>query len=150
MNSRLIVAFAGLAMAGGFLAGCTVSTPSSTVAPTASPPASNPPDPTASLSPTPSGDEMVGAFPLGNPVDAGARRYAEGDVEVDAAGTPIAYEGASGDIIDFVAERFGVAGTYLVTINQVRRGYTGNLYAGDTLNLDPHTIPSVGSINGEA
>lgn len=47
---------------------------------------------------------------------------------------------------------------YLEWINAVRRGSTGTLfdigtgsmtlYAGDTINLDPHTITTVGDENG--
>lgn len=91
----------------------------------------------------------MGVFELETPKDAGARQYAEGAATLSSEGVPIAYEVASGDIMDFVAERFALDGNYLVTINQIRRGYTGNLYVGDILNLDPRTITSVGNINGE-
>ena len=52
------------------------------------------------------------------------------------------------DGTEFVAERLGLPSAYLVTINQVRRGTTGVLWEGDILNLDAHTITSVGTING--
>ncbi len=83
------------------------------------------------------------------PTDSGPREYAQGTAVLDAEGVPIAYEVAPGEILDYVEERFGLPPIYLVVLNQVRRGYTGMLYAGDTINLDAQTILTVGDINGE-
>jgi hypothetical protein len=147
MKSRHVVVLAGLCVVGVALAACTASAPAP---PEPSPAVPSAPLPTPTTLPTaPASADKVGMFTIETPSDAGGRQYAAGEVELDSAGAPIAYKVASGDIMDFVAERLGLDGIYLVTINQVRRGYTGSLYAGDILNLDPHTITSVGTINGE-
>jgi len=99
--------------------------------------------------------EMVGPYQVEIPIDNGPANYAQGTVTLDASGHPASYVVASGDIIDYIAQRFGffsptgAAFDYLNTINQVRRGgYPWPLYAGDTLNLSAFTITSVGTING--
>jgi len=99
--------------------------------------------------------EMVGPYHVEIPIDNGAANYAQGTVTLDASGHPAAYVVAPGDVIDYVARRFGfftptgAPFDYLNTINQVRRGgYPWSLYAGDTLNLSAYTITSVGTING--
>ena len=82
-------------------------------------------------------------------VDRGAREHAMGEAVVDASGTPVAYVVAEGDIPDFVADRFCTHLAYLNGINSVRRAsLAGNLYAGDTLNLNATTIFTVGDENG--
>jgi len=103
---------------------------------------------------------MVGPYPVEVAVDNGPEPYAEGTVTRDAAGVPIAYLTASGDIMDYIAERFGFFDPdlpgqynsglgYINTINEVRRGgYPWTLYAGDVLNLSPYRITAVGSQNG--
>ena len=101
----------------------------------------------------------VGCFPVEVPLDNGPRKYAMGTATTDSSGVPISYKVASGDVIDYIADRFGFfnpcprAGlgfAYLNTINQVRRGgYPWPLYAGDTLNLSAYKITSVGTINGQ-
>lgn len=100
--------------------------------------------------------EMVGQYHVEIPVDNGPANYAQGTVTLDASGHPATYVVASGDVIDYIADRFGFFSPtgapfdYLNTINQVRRGgYPWNLYAGDTLNLSAYTITSVGTINGQ-
>ena len=83
------------------------------------------------------------------PVDRGPREYAAGEAVVDAGGTPVAYVVAAGDIPEFVADRFCTHLAYLHGINSVRRAsLAGNLYAGDTINLDATTIFTVGDENG--
>ncbi|TPW75761.1 hypothetical protein [Schumannella soli] len=85
------------------------------------------------------------------PVDGGSREYATGTVSYAPDGTPAAYRAASGDLIDYVAERFGFPDyAYLNMINQVRRGgYPWPLYAGDTLNLSAYHVTSVGDVQGQ-
>lgn len=83
------------------------------------------------------------------PTDQGPREYATGEVVLDAAGIPVAYRVAAGDIPDFVAERLCMNLAYLHAINSVRRASLANeLYAGDTINLDATTIFTVGDQNG--
>lgn len=151
MRVRRFASCAALLVLAGVLAGCTAGPvdPQPTPTPTPTPSA-----PVTQAAPPPTEEpdavvERVGSYPVQTPVDSGPREYANGAVELDAAGAPVAYIVASGDIVDFVAERLGLDGNYLVALNQVRRGWTGMLYAGDVLNLDPHRITSVGSINGE-
>ncbi|WP_043501149.1 LysM peptidoglycan-binding domain-containing protein [Georgenia sp. SUBG003] len=61
----------------------------------------------------------------------------------------MAYTVSAGDVGAFIAERFCVNLSYLIAINGVRRtGATHNLHPGDTLNLDAHTILSVGDERG--
>ena len=73
----------------------------------------------------------------------------------DASGAIVAYRAVSGDLLDFVGERFGLThDSYIVTINQIRRGGPdtpdGNpiLYAGDVVNLSAFTMTKYGSVNG--
>ncbi|WP_418605774.1 hypothetical protein [Georgenia sp. SUBG003] len=82
------------------------------------------------------------------PVDGGPREFATGPAILDDGGTPVAYTVAAGDVGAFIAERFCVNLSYLNAINGVRRNGATNLHPGDTLNLDPHTILSVGDEQG--
>ena len=97
------------------------------------------------------GDGNVGQYPVEIPVDNGPGNYAHGTVTLDANGHPASYVVAKGDVIDYVARRFGFSTfDYLNTINQVRRGgYPWSLYAGDTLNLSATTILTVGTSDGK-
>jgi hypothetical protein len=97
------------------------------------------------------GDGNVGQYPVEIPVDNGPGNYARGTVTLDATGHPASYLVAKGDVIDYVARRFGFSSFgYLNTINQVRRGgYPWSLYAGDTLNLSASTILKVGTSDGK-
>ncbi len=102
------------------------------------------------------GSGMVGKYQVEIPIDNGPENYATGTVTLDANGHPASYVVAPGDVIDYIAHRFGFFSTsgaafdYLNTINQVRRGgYPWTIYAGDTLNLDASTITTVGTINGK-
>jgi hypothetical protein len=117
--------------------------------------------PRATPTPNPSVG-MIGAFQIEIPVDSGSRQFATGKVTTDRNGVPSSYTVASGDVIDYVAARFGFFDpssgegfNYLNTINQVRRGTYPNapdgnfaLFAGDILNLSAYTMGSVGSENG--
>ncbi|WP_158864503.1 LysM peptidoglycan-binding domain-containing protein [Leifsonia sp. AG29] len=60
----------------------------------------------------------------------------------------MAYTVAPGDIWEFIAKRFDVGTAYLTAINAVRREDVTQVYVGDTINLDPATITSVGDENG--
>ncbi len=82
------------------------------------------------------------------PVDCGPIQYATGTAELDAKGVPVAYVVAPGDIWEFIAKRFDVGTAYLTSINAVRRDDVAAVYVGDTVNLDPATITSVGDQNG--
>ncbi|MCK2022540.1 hypothetical protein KZC52_06375 [Microbacterium sp. kSW2-24] len=92
--------------------------------------------------------------------DYGPRDGANGTVEYAADGTLASYEVASGDYVDAILERLCVGFYSLQALNAVRRGsvhsvdptyqaYLAGLYVGDTLNLSPYTITSVGDLNGE-
>ncbi|PWD49532.1 hypothetical protein C8046_01170 [Serinibacter arcticus] len=91
--------------------------------------------------------------------DLGPRPQATGEATVDDAGLPVAYRAAEGDVLAAVAERFCIDHyPYLEWINAIRRGSASSmhdlgqgampLYAGDTINLDPFTIATVGDENG--
>jgi hypothetical protein len=99
---------------------------------------------------------MVGQYQVEIPVDKGPENYATGTVTLDADGHPATYVVAPGDVIDYIAHRFGFYASsgegfdYLNTVNQVRRGgYPWTIYAGDTLNLSAYTITTIGTINGK-
>ncbi|KAA9133743.1 hypothetical protein [Microbacterium caowuchunii] len=91
-------------------------------------------------------------------VDSGPRSGAEGETRTNADGQPVAYIAAEGDRWGAIAERFctGANPEYLEWLNFIRRtglyssgGQTpATVYAGDTINLDPYTIASVGDENG--
>jgi len=92
--------------------------------------------------------EAVAGWKPQAPVDGGPREFANGMAILDDVGTPVAYTVAAGDVGDFIAERFCVNLSYLNAINGVRRNGATNLHPGDTLNLDAHTILSVGDEQG--
>ena len=135
------------------LAGTPTPTPTVTVTITPTPT----PTPTPTSTRIPAGTDTYGpSARVGEylepiiPVDHGPRKYATGTVTNDVLGRPLSYTVAPEDVIDYVQERlgFGYDGHYLVTINQVRRGDTATLYVGDTLNLSPFHVTSIGNING--
>lgn len=82
--------------------------------------------------------------------DRGSREGASGTVTTASDGTPASYLVAAGDISERIADRFCVSADYLDALNSVRRdGVTiDSLYGGDTLNLSPYTVLSVGDQNG--
>ncbi|TPW73058.1 hypothetical protein FJ658_07365 [Schumannella sp. 10F1B-5-1] len=114
----------------------------------------------ATITPTPNADSVgaapvvagdrIGSYAVRLPVDAGSREYATGAVTLDSAGRPASYTVASGDLVDYIAERFGFPDFgYLNTLNRVRRGgYPWPIYPGDTLNLSAYTVTTVGDIQG--
>lgn len=67
----------------------------------------------------------VGAYQVEIPVDKGPENFATGTVTLDADGHPASYVVAPGDVIDYIAHRFGFYAPsgegfdYLNTINQV-------------------------------
>lgn len=91
----------------------------------------------------------LGGSRLRIPSDRGAREHANGEVVSDGAGRPVAYVVAPDDVWTVVAERLCLHVDYINSLNQVRRNSAATLYAGDTLNLSPYTVTSVGSENGE-
>jgi LysM repeat protein len=91
--------------------------------------------------------EQVQRWALQIPVDSGPQEYAMGTTNLNSEGAPAIYVVASGDNSEFIAERFCINTGYLYAINAVRRG-DQSLYVGDTVNLDAHTITSVGDQNG--
>ncbi|MEN2742121.1 LysM peptidoglycan-binding domain-containing protein [Microbacterium sp. X-17] len=82
------------------------------------------------------------------PVDCGPIQYATGTTRLNDKGVPVAYVVAPGDIWEFIAKRFDLGTAYLTAINAVRRENVTQVYVGDTINLDPATITSVGDQNG--
>lgn len=82
--------------------------------------------------------------------DRGSREGAAGAVTTASDGTPASYLVAAGDISERIADRFCVSSDYLDALNSVRRdGVTiDSLFGGDTINLSPSTVLSVGDQNG--
>jgi hypothetical protein len=97
---------------------------------------------------SPDDPEQIGGWKLQVAVDGGSREFATGKPILDAAGTPVAYVVAPGDVGAVVSERFCQNLAYLNAINGTRRDGAMTLFAGDTLNLDAHTILTVGDQNG--
>ncbi|MDN3309315.1 LysM domain-containing protein [Microbacterium oryzae] len=103
-------------------------------------------------------EDRVGNY-FGLPKDLGPVDGGTGDVILNAEGEPAAYVVAEGDTTYAIAERFcfGTA-AYLEEINSIRRNGawapmsdedgTFVIFPGDTLNLDPYTIASVGDEQG--
>lgn len=160
------------------LTGCTASAPDAVEAaetPAATPPPVRPStSPTPTAGPTaassecklPGGDGMIGHDePLNlklyaSMVDLGLREGASGTATRAADGTLGSYVVAADDYIDAILDRFCVGYYSLAALNSVRRGsvfsvdptsqaHLTELYVGDTLNLSPYTITSVGDVNGE-
>lgn len=108
----------------------------------------------------------VGTSLIVVPDDGGPTIFASGSVRVDDAGVPVAYVVAKGDTPFAVAARFCMSRDQLSLLNMVRRTTSFSswvdgdppdpgtwqewieLFAGDTINLDPATITSVGDQNG--
>lgn len=92
--------------------------------------------------------------------DYGAREGATGTAQYADDGSLASYVVAPGDFTDAILDRFCVGFYYLDSLNAVRRGGGGSvdptrtvhqpeLHVGDTLNLSPYTITTVGDVNGE-
>lgn len=82
------------------------------------------------------------------PVDSGTREHADGDVTLSDSGVPVAYVVAADDWPIAIGERFCMNLAYLNVLNGVRRQGALELWAGDTINLDAHTILTVGDQDG--
>lgn len=105
-------------------------------------------------------DELLDVDLYAAMADFGARAGAEGTVSYAEDGTLASYLVAPGDSKDAIRDRLCVGHYSFEALNAVRRGslhsveptnqaYLTPLYAGDTLNLSPYTITSVGDVNGE-
>jgi hypothetical protein len=55
---------------------------------------------------------------------------------------------APGDIFEIIAKHFDIGTAHLVAINAVRRDSPMIVHVGDTINLDPATIATIGDQNG--
>lgn len=91
--------------------------------------------------------EQLGGATLAVPFDRGPMAHATGEAVLDDQGVPAAYKVAANDVLSAVGARFCVGERWLHWVNYVRRDGDA-LFAGDTLNLDAHTILSVGDQNG--
>lgn len=97
-------------------------------------------------------DDRLGNYAAVMVLDSGERAGARGTTTLTDAGEPAAYVVASDDHIEDIAERFCTTTSWIQMLNSVRRDSrfsdtTFGLFAGDTLNLDPYTIRSVGDEN---
>lgn len=90
----------------------------------------------------------VGLEPQQRPDDRGSREYATGEPILGPDGVPVAYVVGSGDVPEYIADRFCLEVSYLDRINEPRRGSSAELFEGDTLNLDAATATTVGDVNG--
>lgn len=93
--------------------------------------------------------ELFGGLELPVVKDHGPQSvmHAKGTATLDDQGTPVVYTVAPDDNIESIALRFCLQAAYLEYINSVRRSGDA-LYIGDTINLDAHTVFSVGDQNG--
>ena len=120
------------------------------------------PVPSVSLAPVPvaatgecvitdlAGGGSIGDVDLEVVRDRGTREGAAGTTRAATNGTPASYVVAAGDNPARIADRFCVSADYLDALNSVRRdGVTlSSLFGGDTLNLSPSTVLTVGDQNG--
>lgn len=77
------------------------------------------------------------------PVDSGATAFATGTLEATtASGAPKRYTVAPGDLVDVVAQRFGVSVSALLYLNQGLQVIDDeqHLFEGTTLVLDPDSV----------
>jgi hypothetical protein len=138
------------------------STPSAAPSPTTTPNAAPSPATTPECVPASGGvlnDEPLDVDLYEDMVDLGAREGANGAVSYAPDGTFASYVVAAGDFRDGIADRLCLGPHAFEALNAVRRGsvnsvdptneaYLTPLYVGDTLNLSPYTITSVGDVNG--
>jgi len=137
------------------LTGCVAAppSPSPTGAVTPGAEALPTPEPMASGSTEPREPGPTRQYQLGDSyfdalVDGGPRDGARGSVTRNADGELAAYTVVSGDGFEPMLARFGIEAQVLINLNAVRRDSPFYFYAGDIVNLDPHTITSVGTENG--
>jgi len=138
--------------------GCTAGVPHSEATPT---PVEKiiPVVPSASPSPSlvaaqerdlaPEGQYNLGSTFFATLVDSGPRKGAKGTTTINSDGELASYTVAAGDEFEAIIERFGIEAQVLINLNTVRRVNFFYLYTDDILNLDPHTITSVGTENGK-
>lgn len=103
-------------------------------------------------------EERVHGYWYSSLRDVGPIDRATGEAIYDEDGQPVAYVAAPGDTMFAIAARFCIDHyPYLEWVNAIRRGDGTSvldigasmpLYAGDTINLDPHTVATVGDENG--
>lgn len=96
----------------------------------------------------PEDPEVVAGWKQQIPVDGGARAHATGKVTLNDAGVPGVYVVAPDDFPIAIGERFCMNLAYLNVLNGVRRQGALQIWDGDTLNLDAHTILTVGDQDG--
>lgn len=140
--------FSGVVIVASLVA-CTAvgPVPSPSPPPTTSKPTDAAPAPRPTKPPPLNRDNSVGGSRIIAPVDAGPREHATGTANyVD--GVLLSYTVAADDHLEFVADRFTISYQYLMTINSVRRD-TPELFVGDTINLSPYHMFSIGDQNGE-
>ena len=177
LTTALLAALSAAALTGCTASGAQLDEMSATVQPAAKPSAS--PTPSAGPTPSvpqasaaapecrrPGGDgtiyngESLNVELYAGMVDLGPRAGANGTVAYADDGTLASYVVASGDYRDAILERLCLGPYSYEALNAVRRGslhsvdpshqaYLTSLYVGDTLNLSPYTITSVGDVNGE-
>ncbi len=101
--------------------------------------------------------EGIGGYWYSELRDLGPIDHATGAVTVGEDGQPAAYVAAEGDTMYGIARRFCIDYPgYLGQLNGIRRGdgsadlftLPQDLYPGDTINLDPYTIATVGDQQG--
>lgn len=91
--------------------------------------------------------EQLGGVTLAVPIDRGPMPHASGTAVLDDGGVPVAYVVGDNDVLESIGARFCLGATWLHWVNYVRRDGDA-LFVGDTLNLDAHTILSVGDQDG--
>ncbi|KJQ54649.1 hypothetical protein [Microbacterium sp. SA39] len=150
------------------LTGCTTPVPHTVetpVAVAAEQTPSSPPSPASTPECRPENADVLPGEPLdvglfAGMVDRGPREGANGTVAYASDGTLASYLVAPDDHTEAIIDRLCVSAYPFAALNAVRRGtlystdptsqaYLTPLYAGDTLNLSPHMITSVGDVDGE-
>jgi len=97
----------------------------------------------------PEGQYNLGGTFFAPLVDSGPIDGARGTTTVSSDGELASYTVAANDEFEKILARFGIDAQVLINLNAVRRVNIFYLYTGDILNLDPHTITTVGTENGK-
>ncbi|WP_417556226.1 hypothetical protein [Microbacterium sp.] len=161
--AKLTVTFAAIALAATALAGCTATGGPTASGQTAKPAAAAEAGPgggeCTDMTSSDGGDFLTDgvlhADALEGMRDTGVRPGASGTVSLSQDGGLAAYTVAEGDRPEAIAARMCAATAWLDALNAVRREswlagspHSMRLNAGDTLNLDPATITTVGDEDG--